>query len=505
MPPKTQVAPEHTANGLDDPDIPAHSVHAIQSFIETIRELTSHDDYKQVTNHFNEITQLRQEVENKAKDLEAYKIVNATLAKDQSSLKTKLEERNNTIAKAKKQEESLQGQVNQLEEKSNKQKEAMKKAAAKTKDLENAFKAIESKATKLENICRQEKGKSSQLGDELTGVKQENESLVQKLEANRSRLAELEGFALELNEVDPEAPADTFETLWEHACTFVESYFEEDLPEVNLQNGAWDRLRTPKHFQHNVPLPQTNSVPAKQMRIAVILAILARSLDRYFFHPTYICEEDCKVRSVLLRQAVHNSKKESFCRALLLSMFPEEQETTRGQRMESVIDDVMWAVKELLTPAKVESFQSELKAFVEDAGNTWKTMQHIRERFEPSFDLVRVEGYEWQTLLFDTNATGEPAIQGGRDDELLVVFPRLYIVEKNHEPEPLSTGTVLRRSQSLEAAQELEKQPLSPTFGRAMLTRTRPQKSRNLSISIHGERTSEAKAFLDQGRGPSEH
>lgn len=106
------------------------------------------------------------------------------------------------------------------------------------------------------------------------------------------------------------------------------------------------------------------------------------------------------------------------------------------------------------------------------------------------------------TALFDANTAGEIrqriAIQGGRDDELLVVFPRLYVVEKNHVPEPVNAGTVLRRSQTLAAAQELEEQPVSPTFGRATSTRCRPQKPRNLPISVHGKRSSGAQAFLEQ-------
>jgi len=315
--------------------------------------------------------------------------------------------------------------------------------------------------------------------------------------------------------------------LWEAACQFVKPYFQSNLPVAALKicltsllvkqmrlklnnqtSKTWNHLRKPKLFQHHVSLPQTNSMPTKQMRIAVILAILTRSIDRHVFNSTYLLKEESGVREVLLRQAVHNSKKESFCRALLLSMFPDEQKEAAGQRMKQVIQDIMWNVEELLPSATTKTFQSDLEWFIWRACNTWVIMQHIRKRFEPSFELVRLKDFEWQTLLFDANVAGEmeqrTTMQGGRDDELLVVFPRLYIVEKDHEPDPVTPGTVLRRSQSLAAAQELEKQPLSPTFGRATSTRSRPQKPRNLSISVHGNNSSEAQAFLEQRKGPSE-
>jgi hypothetical protein len=240
------------------------------------------------------------------------------------------------------------------------------------------------------------------------------------------------------------------------------------------------------------------------MRVAIILAMLARSIDTHLFHPTYVLEEDSGVRQLLLRQAVRNSKRESFCRALLLSMFPEEQEVAAGERVNRVIED-MRNVEDLLPQAKIEDFRSELGQFVRRTCKTWVTVQRIRERFEPSFELTRVKDLEWQALLFEASAASEKepttAIQGGRDDELLVVFPRLYVVEKDQEPEPVTAGTVLKRSQSLAAAQELEEQPLSPTFGTATSPRSRRVKPRNLSISVHGNGSPESQTFLEQKGG----
>jgi len=167
----------------------------------------------------------------------------------------------------------------------------------------------------------------------------------------------------------------------------------------------------------------------------------------------------------------------------------------------------MWNVEDLLPATKVETFRSELEDFVQTACDAWVIMRRIRERFEPNFELVHLKDFEWQPLLFNVNFAGETdqgtAIQG-RDDELLVVFPRLYIVEKDDKPDPITAGIVLRRSQSLAAAQELEEQPLSPTFSRTTPTRSRPQKQRNLSISVPGNGTSEAQAFLGKGAGSTE-
>lgn len=256
---------------------------------------------------------------------------------------------------------------------------------------------------------------------------------------------------------------------------------------------------------HHVPLPRTNSIPAKQMRIAVILAILARSLDIHIFHPTYAFGEDSEVREVLCHLAVRESKKESFCRGLLLSLFPDEQESAANERIDSVTEHVMRHVHGLLLNPEGEEFEAGLSRLARSAYETWATIRAIKERYEPSFDGAPVEGFEWDTLLFDGDIVGstdeKTAIHGGRDDAILIVLPRLYVIEKNQPPQLIADGTVLRRSQSLAAAQELEEEQMAPqanlTFGQTSSNRPKPRRRRNASGSWNGSRSSENQRFLE--------
>jgi hypothetical protein len=55
------------------------------------------------------------------------------------------------------------------------------------------------------------------------------------------------------------------------------------------------------------------------MRLAVILAILAREIDRHIFQATYIIAKGTQIREAL---AASDSENESFCRSILLSMDP---------------------------------------------------------------------------------------------------------------------------------------------------------------------------------------
>lgn len=241
------------------------------------------------------------------------------------------------------------------------------------------------------------------------------------------------------------------------------------------------------------------------MRIAVILAILARSLDTYIFHPTYAFGEESGVREVLCYLAVCDSKKESFCRGLLLSLFPDEQDKKADERIDNATEYVMRHVQGLLPSPENEEFEAGLRQLARSAYETWTKIRTTKERYEPSFDVTQAEGSEWDTLVFDADVVDSmdqrTAIQGGRDDEILFILPRLYMIEKNQEPRLIADGTVLRRSQSLAAVQEAEGHQMAPqanlTFRRTASNRTKSRRTGNLSGSWNGNRSLENQHFLE--------
>jgi hypothetical protein len=210
------------------------------------------------------------------------------------------------------------------------------------------------------------------------------------------------------------------------------------------------------------------------MRIAVILTILARSLDNHIFDSTYAFGEDSGIREGLCQLAVQNSNKESFCRALLLSVFPEMQKDALERRIANVKADVTGYLKGILPSPKEAEFKAGLDRLVRSTYEVWATIRVAQERYEPTFHADAEDGFEWDTLFlgedFVDSIDQRTAIQGGKDAGILFVFPRLYVIENDQKPRLIADGTVLRQSQTLAAAQEAQEQQMvlqsSPTFGR---------------------------------------
>jgi hypothetical protein len=242
-------------------------------------------------------------------------------------------------------------------------------------------------------------------------------------------------------------------------------------------------LRVLGDQRHQVPLPQTNSEAAKQMRLAVILAILAREIDKHIFQPTYILSEGSVTRELLTDLAMKNSKKESFCRAVLLSIDPDTQARNLGDRTKQVVENVASHLAGLLSETQHNEICRSLEEVVKNAAEVWKTIQHARERYETDFDPLEWGDTEYDPFPFagDANAAGVRAANGDDDENLLIVFPRICRVQ-NNERYPRNYATSLRRSQCMAAERELKrKEPSSPTVSRVASDR---QRARGMSIAL---------------------
>lgn len=298
------------------------------------------------------------------------------------------------------------------------------------------------------------------------------------------------------------------------------------------------------------------------MRIAVILAILARLIDKYLFQPSYILHEESGLREILIRQAIENSKREAFTRGIFLATFEDEQADIADELVTRIVKELMHHIHDLLPAVHVESFRNRLEQIVQDARDIWWKAQRLRLRLEPDF---QVEDYGWERPIqfqFDVHPhnTGLPppvankqaakvdtpqqsppsskvspqtptpktpntgssaAITPGMpapvaptapgpppplsngvintggptstntannrtnftntnnpfalpmtvppDESLLLIFPRIYIVEDD-DPEPVTPGVVLLRSQADDAERELHLQQQKNAFSNGLMS-----------------------------------
>lgn len=213
------------------------------------------------------------------------------------------------------------------------------------------------------------------------------------------------------------------------------------------------------------------------MRLAIVLAILAREVNKHIFQPTYIVPEDAGVRTVLADLAAADYEKESFCRSVLVSIYPDRQQTALLSSVQAVIRNVSSYLYEMLPDDQFSQLRASLEKIVRTAVDIWLPAQRSLQRYEPDFEPLKWGDNEWDPLEFPEGGyAGSETSPNVMDECLLTVFPRLTVVQKRNRF-PLTIVVHLRRSQCIEAAREVSSVPSSPAFDRLVPGRGRRRSS----------------------------
>ncbi|KAF2137798.1 uncharacterized protein K452DRAFT_339954 [Aplosporella prunicola CBS 121167] len=368
------------------------------------------------------------------------------------------------------------------------EKENLTKANKRIQSLEGEVKKTVAENAQAAIAVKQAQTEMSMTKQSLQSLQNRTSSLEQELRAKCESLDELKKLGVPLTEEEWDKPVDRIEVLWSSASQLVETYFGKDLSIdiLHVRQLGWISA----DFKHQVPIPASNSSAGKTMRVTIILAILARLIDKHIFQPAYILEKDNGIRGVFYHQAKLNSKKESFTRALLLSMFPEEQKSTADVRVSQVLQGMKSYVGNLLPRDEMDRFQEELGKLVYAGRDAWWTIQRLKEHLEPSFELVQFDDFEWKTMwkTIQPKSTGSSRPEGNQvlvlgkkeDEAVLMVFPRIYIVEDD-EPYPLTRGTVITKVETEKAMQELQRAASTPPIRKLLSALARQPKSREPS------------------------
>lgn len=238
------------------------------------------------------------------------------------------------------------------------------------------------------------------------------------------------------------------------------------------------------------------------MRLAVFMAILARELCENIFQPCYIFPTEIDSRDMLVKLARKDPEKESFSRAVLLAISPEEQNALLEERKKTFLHSVGSYWFDLLPSPQYEELRHGLQLVVDRACETWGFIQYSRNRYIPDLEVLDWGDGEWEPFPFGNNSSGtsqEQSIESDSDELVLAIFPRLCRVGSEGY-KLVNYGTALTKSQCSDAERESKKKdPSSPRMMRANSDRPR---ARNMSISF-GRSTDQNGSFLGGGQANS--
>ncbi|KAE8328482.1 hypothetical protein BDV39DRAFT_204003 [Aspergillus sergii] len=492
MPPKAVTPPSTPSPAALD----QHVVRAIFTQLKTVASTTGFDAIVELYDENNklldrlksreeDITSLKNELneEKKRKDITVEEMFEANekekgrhkeTRNHVGTLQAVISDKNTCISERNKVVDDLGKQVKKLQSDNAKERE---KVALAQKEINGLQQSIQEKDATIDKM----KTAGADLRDKLASAKKrvkelENEAtgLKESLATTKASLEKLEGYATRYSDITEDSAIESMLKFWDYAKTEIFAMLETDLSNDTLRNNSvWEKLRQCELARdHQLPLPCSNTLAAKQMRLALVLSILAREINTHIFLPIYIAPVDNKYnqfRKVLANQASADSEKESFCRSILLSLDPTTQDRVCRVGIQTVVKNVLEYLDELLPEDRRLAFHKTLEEVVQKAAKIWKPIQGSRRRFEPDFDPPTADDdCEAFTFPITDNTSTEKGAKPKHPKKIgLTVFPRLCIIENNMST-AYTAAIQLSNSQYewVTAESEIDKEPASPTIGR---------------------------------------
>nr|POE65201.1 hypothetical protein CFP56_34868 [Quercus suber] len=390
----------------------------------------------------------------------------------------------------KNQQSTLQNAVKGLRETLTSHEANLAKSEGLKSALQKAVESLKTKNDSLQKNLNTHEGRHRRMEADLKRKEDEAGSLSKEFNFVKRQFAELQSCFLPLDNHDPEPVLQKLATPWNAICKLVCSKFSVDFPNDIFQDKAWHRLEQPRRFKNPLPLPQSNSLAAKQMRSVAVVAIVVRAIDFHIFQPTYLLSPSSDLRGLTIRQAEQEPRKKAMLRAFFQAMLPQDQATAATRQVARMCDETMEDINGLLPTSMIPSFKEQLREIVEDICDIWQQVLRLEPVVEPTFVLQHYSDWLWEKLRFDTEQVtideGARVPNDAQAEAQLVVFPRFCIVDEEGL-DPVTHGVVILRSQTESAAQEVEQLSFGsgPERRDSLLSKlSRPRRASTLNKSI---------------------
>lgn len=298
--------------------------------------------------------------------------------------------------------------------------------------------------------------------------------------------------------------------LFEEACRLVYHFFGQlQLDTLETVEDDWKRF-TEDRALIRIPLPRSNSEPARQMRVAAVLRLIAEMACDYIFQPVYLTNDGMEVAEIIDQLG---SLEAQWVRSVLLNIDTKEQVVNGMKRAKIAAGKVIEIVGFLITsPADKQDLKSAVSEWYHKASKLWMSVQQLETKIEAQLE-VQVVGQGvlgWKAFQMPSLKDKQPAAgtqNGARrkpddkdqlvmEDIVAEIWPQFLATVDDEHSMLLVSGQVLLNSQIVTASQELKAASLDRGGGSHRTAHGRQRLVRPVTGGANG--STENLSFLSQ-------
>ncbi|KAI0539610.1 hypothetical protein GGR58DRAFT_512302 [Xylaria digitata] len=246
------------------------------------------------------------------------------------------------------------------------------------------------------------------------------------LHITSSQLKELQGLSRRMVEESKEFVLSEIDRIYSHARRIAFHYFTDDLPEeVLMDTQMFEEIR---ELVLPIPLPASNSVPAKKVRIAAFLRSLGYRLADQIFLPYYMLHISNgnhhqptgidPFTLLLSNLSETDPKRELHLRSVLLAISPEEQMEVAYRKATDVADEIYINLGALVTPVQQDNFQKEIHGLCRMAVQSWDTLRSLKAKIEPFTETEEDTEKYWLPVELDSSSVSKKPQANGKPNGL---------------------------------------------------------------------------------------
>ncbi|KFH45038.1 hypothetical protein ACRE_041120 [Hapsidospora chrysogenum ATCC 11550] len=381
-------------NGLND------SEDAVNGFIALVTNYCANGGYEKLKGLLKDHEALKKTLNDK-------EIANQENLKSIASLTQDVKNNEVQLSRSKHEVGALTKELEDLKANNRKQSGQLQQSRKDMSQLLEDFKEKEAEVqrhhdsiSELEKSTKEYEQEVEALKASLEAEKKTLSAQNDKIQALKGRLEQLESFSIQMVDCTTiqETGNASLGSIFDAAYKLMESFLFQDVAQATLN-------KFPLDAPTKIPLPASNTLPARQMRLATGLAVLGHALGRHIFQPLYISEDKDGLTASMAKVLDDNPELETHARGVVLNLLDDDILVAKGQaRAQKAAMEVSRNVKTLL-PAKMgDSFDKNLQLFCNQALETWLPLQRVADRVMVEFSYTE-SSEEWKELPIPSGTT----------------------------------------------------------------------------------------------------
>ncbi|KAF2970473.1 hypothetical protein GQX73_g3091 [Xylaria multiplex] len=247
------------------------------------------------------------------------------------------------------------------------------------------------------------------------------------LHITSTQLKELQDFSCKVVDESKDFVLGEIDKIYGYARMVAFKFFTEDLPEETLINTkAFDEI---VYLVSPIPMPASNSVHAKRVRIAAFLRLLGYRLADQIFIPFYMPHHTSNGNHnlptgidpftlLLSNLSETDPRRELHLRSVLLEISPQEQREVALRKAADIADEIFSDMYHLVISSHHEAFLKEIHRVCELAVKSWDTLRSLKAKIEPFTVTEEDTEKYWLPVELENSGVGKKSQANGKPNGL---------------------------------------------------------------------------------------